>query len=222
MAAVRRIASASVVADPGAPGDRPAGRGRSCSESSIRRPLGPSARTISSVSASASDFDVGRRQAVVDGARGLAGDDPVLDVDELEDARAVGQLDGQGGDAVVAGPGRRVLEGDRVADPVGEAGERRAVSTCAERSARAEGGPEIAGARASRSAWTRDDVADPVVAEVELAGVRRPVDRHRSGRSRGRAGSRPSGTTRVRDGTRAACPGRSSPCRGRGGRHRAG
>ena len=69
-------------------------------------------------------LDVGHREAVLRRTAGLAGADAVLDVDELEDARAVGQLDGQGRHPVVARTRRRAFERDRVADAVGEAGER--------------------------------------------------------------------------------------------------
>ena len=48
----------------------------------------------------------------------------------------------------------------------------------------------------------------------------RSGDRHRSVRLRPAHASSPSGRSRVAAGTRAACPGRSSPCPGRGGRRR--
>src|SRR5205823_12661983 len=66
-------------------------------------------------------LDVARRKAR---DRGLAGGDRVADVAEVESGRAVGMFDDDGGDPVIAAATRRILEGDRVAETVAEAGER--------------------------------------------------------------------------------------------------
>ena len=112
----------AVVRDPGAPGDD-----RVVAEDRVRELDTDAARCVGEDDLEGVrlivGLDVRRRQAVVRGSARLAGHDAVLRVGEVEDARAVGQLDGQARDAVVAAARRRVFEGDRFADAVREAGE---------------------------------------------------------------------------------------------------
>ncbi len=119
-------------------------------------------------------LDVGRRQAA---DRRLAREDPVAGVLEPEDPRAVGLLDRDGRHPEVAAAFGRVFEGDRVVEPVAEAGEAAPAKVpirvaCGQRRTEVE--------LADRAILEDpDQVADPAVGQVKLASSGVPLDRHR-------------------------------------------
>ena len=212
----------SVVADQGAAGDdRPIGEDR------VRELHRQAARPVGEDDLERVGLvvrlDVGGRKPARGGSWSrLAGHDPVLDVGEVEDGRTVGELHGQRRDPMVAAPGRRVFEGDRLADAVRETRERAGAG----RPRRSIVGERTAEMEVAERAVVVDahDVADPAVVEVELASLGRPADRHRSGPRPGtsRNGPAPAVRAGADAGTRGGCPDRSSRSRGRGGRHRDG
>ncbi len=119
---------------------------------------------------------VRRRQAR---NRGFAGARPMAGHHQLDDGRAIGLLDDERGYPVVAGPGRRVFEGDRIAESVVEAVERRRHEMPV-RPARSQRRAEV---QVAERAVLEDpeDVAELFVSEVELEPAGVDVDRHDQG-----------------------------------------
>ena len=109
----------------------------------------------------------------------LAGEDPVTRVDEGEEPRTIRECDFERGYAVVAGASSGVFERDRITDPVREPG-KAARDEMGVRTTWGEGRPER---QVTQGPVIVDaqDVADPVVAEVELACLRQECDGHVSG-----------------------------------------
>ena len=169
-----------VVADPGAPRD-----GRHVAEDRVRQRDDEVRRLVGEIDLErlrlVIGLGVGRRQAR---DRGLAGCDAVLAIAELEDGRSVSLLDDQARHAIVAAARRRVLEGDRIAEPVREPRERTR-QQMAIRTAGRESGAQVEEPQGA-ALVDREDVAQPAVREVELAGVGIPLDHVIAGAAPGR------------------------------------